>query len=312
MNTKHHLVALLLIALLLPACVTNSQTTATPQATDAASNAPTPPPAKPAQPLPASERLGIVLPLTHPDARVHIPDRLLDNPPETLPVIVHFHQGFNWLSEEMHTHNINAILVFFSPGGLSSKYKMPMIENPQLFDQLLAEGLDAARAQPQLPDDITIDTITVTSFSAGFGAVREILKNPRDFDRIDHIVLADTLYAGYTGDVADKKVNPDNMVDFLRYARQAVDGNKTMIITHNSYDPPGYASTAETADYLLHHLGLQRYNVNYPVGEKLTHNTRAGKGHFEVFSSPRTDGSDHAMHLRYIGFPLAMLGLPQP
>lgn len=262
------------------------------------------------EPLPASEALGIVKTLSHPDARVHIPYALLENPPAEIPVIFHFHQGFNWLSEEIHTHHINAILVWFSPGGLSSKYKTPIVEDPELFERLIAEALDAAHAQPQIPDNAPMGSLTVTSFSAGFGAVRELLKDPDLFNAIDHIVLADTLYAGYTGDPSQKQVDPDNMVNFLRFAKHATEGDKHMIITHNSYDPPGYASTAETADYLIEKLNLTRYPVNYPVGLKLTHTSRAGKGNFEIFTSPRTDGSDHAMHLRYIGFPLSMLPLP--
>ncbi|MEQ9455294.1 MAG: hypothetical protein RLN76_11985 [Phycisphaeraceae bacterium] len=293
-----------------PAPAVPEPTTQAQVAAPSATPAPAAPPA-PTKPISAADRLGVVLALPHPDAKMHIPYALLDDQPEELSVIFHFHLGLNMVVEEMDRTSTRAILIHFSPGGLSSKYRVPIVEDPELFFNLIKSALEQTRARPEVRDDAPMTSLTVTSFSAGFGAVREILKDPAAFEAIDHLVMADTIYAGYDGEVADKIVSPVNMVDFTRFAREAAEGRKHFILTHNSYDPPGYASTAETADYILDGLGLERYAANMPIGEKLTFSTRAGKGNFEVFGSPRTDGSDHAMHLRYIGYGLTMLPLPR-
>ena len=61
---------------------------------------------------------------------------------------------------------------------------------------------------------------TVSSFSAGFGGVRELLKVPEHVERIDALILADSLYAGYEGDPSARKVDPGLMAGFAGLRRQ--------------------------------------------------------------------------------------------
>src|SRR6185369_18020691 len=107
------------------------------------------------------------------------------------------------------------------------------------------------------------------SFSAGYGGIREILKQEALFKRIDAIVLSDSLYAGFTGDAAQRKVDPANMEGFLKFAREAAAGRKTFIIAHSSDPVPTYASTTETASYLIEQLGLQRKPADEDWGDGL-------------------------------------------
>ena len=51
----------------------------------------------------------------------------------------------------------------------------------------------------------------------------------------------------------------DNDLDvFVRFARDAAEGKKEMVVTHSEVFPGTFASTTETADYLLGRLGLGR------------------------------------------------------
>ncbi len=81
--------------------------------------------------------------------------------------------------------------------------------------------------------------------------------------------MVDSLYCGYVGDGTDNVqhgvVHPDLMKDFLRFARAAAVGEKVMIITHCMEPTPGYASTRETADYLLAKLDLEAESVDIVV-----------------------------------------------
>ena len=89
----------------------------------------------------------------------------------------------------------------------------------------------------------------VTSFSAGFGAVREILKSPEYFARIDGVYLVDALYCGYVGDDPHSPepgvINPVLMRDFLQFAQAAADGEKHAAVTEADVavdDPDARAS----------------------------------------------------------------------
>ena len=53
----------------------------------------------------------------------------------------------------------------------------------------------------------------------------------------------------------------ENLEVFLRFARDAVAGRKQMIVTHSEIFPGTFASTTETADWLIAELGLKRKAV---------------------------------------------------
>jgi hypothetical protein len=45
---------------------------------------------------------------------------------------------------------------------------------------------------------------------------------------------------------------------FIAFAKEAIAGKKTFVVTHSEIFPGTYASTTECADYLLSQLSLQR------------------------------------------------------
>src|SRR5207302_384225 len=100
-----------------------------------------------------------------------------------------------------------------------------------------------------------IGRVVVSSFSAGFGGVRALLKVPEHFARIDGLIMADSIYCGYAGEPKEHRVDPALMDGFRRFAAEAAAGRKAFLLTHSALVPDGYASTAETADFLIHALG---------------------------------------------------------
>jgi len=122
--------------------------------------------------------------------------------------------------------------------------------------------------------------VYLSSFSAGYGAVRAILQDHSSV--VDGILLLDGVHTGY---VPPRRVlsqggtlNDENLRVFIQYARLAVDNKKKFLITHSEIFPGTYASTTETTDYLIRSLGLQRHPVLKwgPVGMQLLTETRAG------------------------------------
>ncbi len=114
--------------------------------------------------------------------------------------------------------------------------------------------------------EIEISRIYLSSFSAGYGAVRAILKNHPSLP--DGIVLLDGLHTDYVPSrrvlPQDGVLNTEKLKGFLEYARLALEGKKQFLITHSEIFPGTYASTTETADYLINALHLQRHAVLKP------------------------------------------------
>jgi hypothetical protein len=131
--------------------------------------------------------------------------------------------------------------------------------------------------------------------------VRELLKDPAVFARIDALVMADSIYAGYLGDAATGQIDPEKMEGFLRFAREAAAGRKWMILSHSAQRPEGYASTTETADYLISNLGGKRQPVSEPWANGFTLKSRFQTGHLEIFGFDGESGGDHMKHLQNLG-----------
>ena len=164
-------------------------------------------------------------------------------------VVLHLHGASSVVEPAIVGVGWPSVLVEFNRKGLSSVYTKPLTDRT-LFPRLLDRTLAAVK-EAKLADDPKLGWVVVSSFSAGFGGVRELLKVPEHYDRIGAVVLADSLYSGYRGDPKEHRVDPDLMAGFRRFASDAAMGRKSLLVTHSAQVPEGYASTTETADDLI-------------------------------------------------------------
>jgi hypothetical protein len=181
------------------------------------------------------------------------PDRAAKTSSITMPLIVHFH-GASWLAEVAAAqHRVAGICVNLGTG--SSVYAKPFA-NPGSFSNLLDEAATKAA--------IRFEPVMLTAWSAGYGAVRQILRDPGAPARIQSILLLDGMHAGYIdgkpGPKESRLVEAD-LEEFVAFAREAAAGKKRFVITHTEIFPGTFASTTETADYLIRRLGLKRTAV---------------------------------------------------
>ena len=218
------------------------------------------------------------------------------------------HQGALWLHLHGAADTVEAafarsgapgVLVTLTLPGLSGVYAEHFAD-PAVFDGLLRDVTSAVRG-PAAGEEWSPGELTVSSFSAGFGGVRQLLRQPDAFDRIAALVLADSLYCGYAGPVAERRVDPALMAGFLRFARLAAEGRRRMLVTHSQQVPPGYASTTETADYLIAALGGRREPAVEAWADNLRQQSAFGRGGFQVFGFAGTEAEDHLRHLRSLG-----------
>ncbi len=109
-----------------------------------------------------------------------------------MPLVVHFH-GASWLIE----HHVakaapHAALVTVNLGAGSGRYAAPFAD-AATFPALLDE---AASATATITGRRTAwSGITLTSFSAGYGAVRAILAQTDTASRVAAVVLLDSLHS---------------------------------------------------------------------------------------------------------------------
>ena len=112
--------------------------------------------------------------------------------------------------------------------------------------------------------------------------------------------MLDSIYCGYTGNPSDHKVDPALMDGFRRFALEAANSRKTFLLTHSEQVPEGYASTTETADYLIDAVGGKASGSKTDWGQGLTQTRIASKGKFVVIGFAGKEGDDHMKHLRQV------------
>lgn len=228
---------------------------------------------------------------------VWIPGGIRANDPVDL--VVHF-LGAAWLPEyavsRLKTKTVAAVLNLGAGSGIYDR----SFSDPAAFDSLLtAVARETAAATGR---ETHFRRIILVGFSAGHGAVRAILRDSAHFARVDAILLLDGMHTSYVpeGVVMEKggTLDPRNLDGFVRFAQAAVKGDKRFLITHSEIFPGTFASTTETANFLLHALGLRRTPVLEwgPRGMQQLGEVKAG--HFELMSFAGNTAPDHIDHFQ--------------
>lgn len=224
---------------------------------------------------------------------------------DSYDLLVHFHGDPNVILREASRAELHSAIAIVNFRGLSSAYRRPFEHDASLFEQLLVQsGCELRKAEFASASAIE-RRIVVSSFSAGYGAVREILKAEANLDRIEGYVAADSIYASIVDSPDDvvapppRRVEPQHMHDFLNLAHQAARGEKLFVLTHSAQPTP-YASTTETADYLIDALKLERA-FHTATDESRSPKSTCVRGGFQVIGYGGVEADDHLWHLRKIG-----------
>jgi len=199
-------------------------------------------------------------------ARLFLGPRL--NPNRAVPLLIHFH-GAPWLFElHVANHLPQAALITVQLGSGSNVYRRPFLQSEpaNVFQDLLDEAAREAGLKHGW------SSITLSGFSAGYGAVREILRRPKSMALVNNVLLLDGMHTSYQPEgkpVAEGgKLDPGGLDSFVAFAREAVAGRKTFVFTHSEIFPGTYASTTECAEFLLAQLNLRRRPIlrQGPIG----------------------------------------------
>jgi hypothetical protein len=176
-------------------------------------------------------------------------------------------------------------------GAGSATYARPFAD-PKRFLELLDEA--------QTKAGVEFGPIRLTGWSAGYGAIRQVLRTDAGYERVQGVLLLDGLHTGYVGGKPgplESNLETEGLDVFVRFARDAVEGKKTLLVTHTEIFPGTFASTTETADYLLRQLGLKRTAILKWGPMKTQQLSEVRKGKFLLMGFAGNSAPDHVDQL---------------
>jgi len=192
--------------------------------------------------------------------------------------------------------------------GIGSGPYMSAFASQDSFKRLI-ESIEKAMAKKTGKKNAHVRKVGLSAWSAGYGAVQEIIAKPYGRELVDLVILLDGLHAGYQGGM----VNETQIKPFVEWAQLAARGDKLMFVSHSSIIPPGYASTTETANFLVYKVGGKPTRTkprnNDPMGLDLI--SRYSRGKFHVRGYAGNDKMDHCAHIGLYRDVLAVHVMPR-
>ncbi len=207
-------------------------------------------------------------------------------------VMFHFH-GHEAVRKEWVQVMHGAVLVGIDLGIGSGPYSQAF-QGPDTFKRLV-ESVEKVMAKKTGKKNAHVRHVGISAWSAGYGAVGSILQQPYAQKVVDTVVLLDGLHCGYLG----KKLDGPQIQPFIDFAKLAARGKKYMFVSHSSIIPPGYASTTETAHYLIQQVGGHFHRAHPRPGDPMGMDLigRYDRGNFHVRGYAGNDKMDHCAHI---------------
>lgn len=204
----------------------------------------------------------------------------------TVPLLVFFHGG-SWIPEVAAEKAGMAVLhaQWHTRSGWTYS---GLFKAPERFGSWIheAEAVAAFKFGP----------IYLGGWSAGCQAVREILRHPENVAQVEGAYLLDGVHTSYTEGKPgplESRLDSGNLEPLLHFAKLAVAGQKSLLLVHGEIFPGTYASTTETADWLLRALRLRRKPVLAwgPMGTQQLSEVKAGR--FVLMGFAGNSAPDH-------------------
>jgi hypothetical protein len=217
-------------------------------------------------------------------------------------VVFHFHAG-KMADTEWRAAHLKAVVVSATFGMGSAPYDRAM-RDPERLARMLEEVLSSLSETARTP--LRLRRLGLVSFSAGFGAVGRILAQDAYFERIDALVLLDSLHTSYASarESRERVADVHGIERYVRFAEEAKAGRKAMVITHSSIQPPDYPSSTESTAALLDAVGVGKVAdagdaTVFARGMSAIYRAEAGDLH--VFGFRGETARDHMKHLSLVG-----------
>lgn len=197
--------------------------------------------------------------------RIAIPQRGGHDSSFGYDVIVHFH-GADPIRKTLVQVARGVAFVGIDRGMGSGRYQSAF-ERKEEFPRL-RRSIERALKEHTGQPSAHIRHLALSAWSAGYGAINEILRHGDE--GIEAVVFLDGPHAGWKNgarrDGTVRSVSGLLIEPTIAFARKAVGGERTFIMTHSWVDPETYPSTALTAELIEQELGVQPVSARQPSG----------------------------------------------
>jgi len=221
-------------------------------------------------------------------------------------IVVHFHTVAWFTIQEHVRREFRLPLLNFALGEGSATYARPF-QNPARFQDWLRR-IESELLSRGAPANTRLASVDISSFSAGYGAVREILKLETNRHIIQRIVLCDSLYGGLaetTAPYPQRKIPGEHVEPWRAFAQAAARSEKTFLLTTSDIETTRYASTRECGSAVAVAVGAEfkpvpkdscaaARELEYPLIR------RADLGRFHVWNYAGTNAQAHLTHVRHL------------
>jgi hypothetical protein len=216
---------------------------------------------------------------------------------------VHFHTVPWFVIQEHVRRGATHPLACFQLGEGSSVYRRPF-EDRERFARCLRAIETQLRAYSGL-SNLTLTGLELSSFSAGYAAIREIVKSPNYFERTDAIVLADSMYGSFETNAANLGVPAREHIDpWVPFAQAAREGKKAFLVSYSNVPTTAYASSRQCAEALLDRLELKHPAVDAALAAALDPDLpllrRTDIGRLYIWGYGGTNAQAHLTHVRHL------------
>lgn len=169
-------------------------------------------------------------------------------------LLVFFHGG-TWLPEESVSRRGDVAALSVHISGTSDGY-VGAFSKADRFERLIKEA--------ESKGGLEFRAIAMGGWSAGCGAIRTILREGRHYERVRSVLALDGIHTSYvngTPGPLESALDTQHLEIYAKLARDAMGGDKQLLITHTEIFPGTFASTTETADWIVRESGAQRKAV---------------------------------------------------
>ena len=125
----------------------------------------------------------------------------------------------------------------------------PTMSGRRAFESMVESVERSVRTEYGL-DQAHAAHIALASWSGGFSGTRLLLQQSEGIERVDAVVLLDSLHTSRENVPVPLRLGP-----FIEFAKRAVAGEVFMFMSYSSIPTDGFASTTETARMLIAELG---------------------------------------------------------
>lgn len=209
-------------------------------------------------------------------------------------VLIHFHGAYTTTEPQLMNSGVDAVYLIKNLGNGSGPYESAFAAPGALDAELAAIRARINRSCGGPTRDVA--RVALSGWSAGYGAIYRILARPAEAARVDAVLLADGMHVGF--EPGSRRVRGAAMTPFVDFARLAAHGDKLMAITHSAIVPPTYASTTQTARFIVDQLAAPA--IDDPLREPrpgMLLDSSFGRGELHVSGYAGNDKHAHCDHL---------------